>query len=151
MLKYQLLHPDILSALACAGHGSKILISDGNFPHITKKNPAAEIVFLNLAPGLVTVTEVLKVLISAVPVESAEVMDYARSGPYALKQDPPVWDEFRTLLKSAGTAADLVKIERSAFYDAARGDDVCLTIATGEQGIYANLLLTIGVVKPTDQ
>ena len=38
------------------------------------------------------------------------------------------------------------KIERFQFYDAAGTPDVCLTIATGDQRIYANLLLTIGVV-----
>jgi len=150
MLKTNLLHPGILSALAKAGHGSKVLISDGNFPHSTKKNPAGEIVFLNLAPGMVTVPDVLKALVSVIPVESAGVMDYARSGPYALKQDPPIWKEFRTLLTGAGVASDLAKIERFAFYDAARSSDVCLTIATGEERIYANLLLTMGVVKPTE-
>ena len=37
--------------------------------------------------------------------------------------------------------------ERFAFHDAAGTPDVCLTIATGDQRIYANLLLTIGVVQ----
>ena len=43
---------------------------------------------------------------------------------------------------------ELEKIERFKFYDAAGTPDVCLTVATGDQRIYANLLLTIGVVKP---
>jgi len=34
-----------------------------------------------------------------------------------------------------------------AFYEAAHHGDVALVIQTGEQRIYANLLLTIGVVK----
>ena len=42
----------------------------------------------------------------------------------------------------------LEEIERFKFYEVAGTPDVCLTIATGEQRIYANLLLTIGVVKP---
>ncbi len=33
-------------------------------------------------------------------------------------------------------------------YDAARGPDIALVIATGERRIYANILLTIGVVPP---
>ena len=37
---------------------------------------------------------------------------------------------------------------RFPFYAAARGSDVALVIATGEQRVYANLLLTIGVVPP---
>ena len=148
MLKGRLLHPQILAACARAGHGSKVLISDGNFPHSTKSGGHAELVYLNLAPGRVTVTEVLRVLATAIPIESAEVMDYARTGPYALKEDPPIWNEFRAILRENGCTFELQKLERFAFYDAAGHDDVCLTVATGEERIYANLLLTIGVVKP---
>ncbi|HOS03406.1 MAG TPA: RbsD/FucU domain-containing protein, partial [Candidatus Hydrogenedentes bacterium] len=35
MLKQRLIHPEILDALAAAGHGSKILITDGNYPAST--------------------------------------------------------------------------------------------------------------------
>jgi len=42
---------------------------------------------------------------------------------------------------------DLDKVERFKFYDVAGAPDVCLTIATGEQRIYANLLLTMSVVQ----
>ncbi|HYO07693.1 MAG TPA: RbsD/FucU family protein [Tepidisphaeraceae bacterium] len=148
MLKSQLLHPQITAALARGGHSSKVLISDGNYPHWTKRGPNAEVVYLNLAPGQLLVTDVLRALLSAVPVERAEVMDYARTGPYALQQDPPIWNDFRQLLHEGGTDLDLEKVERFKFYDAAGTPEVCLTVATGDQRIYANLLLTIGVVKP---
>src|SRR2546421_12559419 len=101
MLKGQLLHPQILAALAKAGHGAKVLISDGNYPHWPKHGPNADVVFLNLAPGQVLVTDVLGALLTAIPVEAAEVMDYARTGPNALTQDPPIWNEFRQILHDA--------------------------------------------------
>ena len=148
MLRSQLLHPQILSALAQSGHGSKVLISDGNYPHQTRRGPNAQLVFLNLAPGQVLVTDVLRALLTAAPFEKAEVMDYARSGPYSLPQDPPIWQEFRQILNKSGEKFELEKIERFAFYDVASTADVCLTVATGDQGVYANLLLTIGVVRP---
>jgi len=66
MLKHQLLHPQILAALARAGHSSKVLISDGNYPHWTRRGPNAEMVYLNLAPGQLLVTDVLKTLVSAI-------------------------------------------------------------------------------------
>ena len=147
MLKGSLLHPQILAAFGRAGHGSKVLISDGNYPHWTKRGPNAEVVYLNLSPGVPTVTDVLRAVITAIPVESAAVMDTLKSGPYAMSKDPDIWEEFRQILKSTDCKGDLTKIERLAFYDAASTPDVCLTIATGEQRIYANLLLTIGVVK----
>jgi L-fucose mutarotase len=148
MLKSQLLHPQISAALARGGHSSKVLISDGNYPHFTKRGPNAEMVYLNLAPGLVTVTDVLKVLASTIPIEAAEIMDIATTGPYAMKVEPPIWNEFRGVLKNAGVDVELKKIERFKFYEVAGSPDICLSIATGEERIYANLLLTIGVVKP---
>lgn len=144
MLKGQLLHPDILAALAGSGHGSKVLISDGNYPHGTKRGPNAKVVYLNLAPGEVLVTDVLKALLTAIPIEKAEVMDPKGDLP----ADPPIWNEFLQLLHSAGSDLRLDRIGRFDFYDAASTRDVCLTVATGDQRIYANLLLTIGVVKP---
>jgi len=138
MLKTKLLHPEILAALGGAGHGSKVLIADGNFPFGTGANPAAKRAYLNLAPGLVTVTDVLKVLIDAIPIEAAEVMQPA-SGP-----EPTIFAEFRNLLPGL----ELKPLGRFEFYDTARERDVTLVITTGEQRIYANLLLTIGVVMP---
>ena len=70
MLKQRLTHPEILSvALAAAGHGSKVLITDGNYPASTKVGDNAALVYLNLAPGKPTVTEVLDILLTAIPVE----------------------------------------------------------------------------------
>jgi L-fucose mutarotase len=148
MIRGQLIHPLIMGALARSGHGSKVLISDGNYPHWTKRGPKAELVFLNLSPGVLGVTDVLKVLVTQAPFEAAAVMEYARTGPNALTQDPPIWNDFREILHAAGVDTDLDHIEREKFYDAAGTPDVCLTIATGEQRIYANILLTIGVIKP---
>ena len=51
MLRTQLIHPQILGALAEAGHGSQVLISDGNFPHVTATPPGARRVYLNLSPA----------------------------------------------------------------------------------------------------
>jgi L-fucose mutarotase len=147
MLKSKLIHPDILAALGRAGHGSKILIADGNYPFATKLGVNATLVSLNLMPGLVSGTQVLEAIVSAVPIEGAAVMEPMTSGPNAYKGEPPIWDQFRKILKGAGADVTLEPIERFAFYDEAGTDDVALTIATAEQAVYANLLLTIGVVK----
>jgi L-fucose mutarotase len=74
LLKSTLLHPEILHALAGAGHGSQALIADGNYPCSTTAGPNAEIVYLNLAPGLVSATDVLRALVEAIPIEAAHVM-----------------------------------------------------------------------------
>jgi len=138
MLKSALLHPEILSVLGGAGHGSKILIADGNYPFNTRANPAARRVYLNLTPGKLTVTDVLEVLLTVIPVEAAEVM-MTDSG-----EEPEIYTDFRRLLPGLA----LLTSDRFAFYDKCLERDVCLVIATGEQRLYANILLTIGVVLP---
>ena len=77
-------------------------------------------------------------LLTAVPVEEAAVMT-PDEGP-----EPPIFQEFRSLMPDT----NLTKFGRFEFYEEASGPDTCLQIATGEQRIYANLLLTIGVVMP---
>ncbi len=148
MLKGSLLHPGILEALGRAGHGSKVLIADGNYPFATRLGPRASLVNLNLSPGIVSCTQVLEALVSAVPIEAAAVMATLKTGPYAMTDDPPIWADFQQILAGAGYEGQLEQIERFAFYEAAGTEDVALTIATAEQRIYANLLLTIGVVMP---
>ena len=54
MLKSRLLHPEILEALGRAGHSSKILIADGNYPSAIQLGPGARLVSLNLSPGFET-------------------------------------------------------------------------------------------------
>ena len=135
MLKHSLIHPTILEAIGAAGHGSRILIADGNYPASTKCGDNSELVYLNLTPGLPAVTDVLETLLTAIPVEAALVM-VPDSGP-----EPTVFAEFREKLADV----ELSPSNRFEFYAEASGSDTCLTIVTGEQRIYANLLLTIGV------
>ena len=139
MLTTQLLHPEILGVLGAAGHGSRVLIADGNYPFSTGTNPAAARVFLNLSPGVVGAPDVLAALVSAIPVEGATVM-VPDDGP-----EPGIFGEFRALL---GPQPELEPLSRFEFYDAARGSDVALVVATAERRIYANVLLTIGVRPP---
>jgi len=138
MLTYRLLHPGILRALGEAGHGDRVLIADGNYPLGTRTHERARRVYLNLAPDLLKVTDVLAVIAEAIPIEAAHVMS-PESG-----DEPAIFAEFRSLLP--GT--DLLPLSRFDFYDAALGPQLALGIATGERRIYANLLLTIGVVPP---
>ena len=148
MLNFPLLHPDMLRVLGRAGHGSQVLIADGNYPFRTTLGANAELVSLNLSPGIVSATDVLAALVSAVPIEAAAVMATATEGPYAMAEDPPIWREFRDIMAASGFTEPMEQIERFAFYETGRGRDVALAIATGEQRIYANVLLTIGVIKP---
>jgi L-fucose mutarotase len=137
MLKTQLMHPEILGTLGTMGHGSMVLIADGNFPFATHTNPGATLVYLNLRPGLVNATDTLEALVTAIPVEAAHVMQPADGST------PDIFHEFGALLPGL----ELQRVERFGFYDLAQQSEVGLVIATGEARIYANIMLTIGVVR----
>jgi L-fucose mutarotase len=145
MLKHRLIHPRINEVLGRAGHHSKVLVADGNYPASSTLGPRAELVCLNLSPGIVTCTQVLEALLSAIPVERANTMMYEKTGPYALSEDPPVWAQYRKAMKEAGLKLELEPIEKWDFYQAVNTGDHVLTIQTADQQRFANLLLTIGV------
>ena len=148
MLKHQLIHPRINEILGRAGHHSKILIADGNYPASTKKGPNAELVCLNLAPGVVTVAQALRAILSAVPIDHIETMGIPPDDSYVQKGEPPVWNEFRQVLKQSNSKLKLKPILKWDFYKAVESADHVLTIQTGDQALWANVLLTMGVREP---
>lgn len=147
MLSHSLIHPQILYTLGQSGHGSQILIADGNYPFKTTKGPNSEIVNLNLSPGIVNATQVLTAILTATPIEAASIMAPEKHGPYALNEPPAIWSEFERILKANGFVQPITEMERMEFYNASASPNVALIIATGEQRIYANILLTIGVIQ----
>ena len=138
MLKQRLTQPDILAALASAGQGAKVLIADGNYPASTEVGENAALVYLNLAPGKPTVTEVLDILLTAVAVEDAWVMDPEEA------PSPRVFQEFRSLIPDIL----LTGLSRIDFYDEVNSTETCLVIVTGDQRPYASLLIALGPLLP---
>ncbi len=137
MLKYGLIHPELLEALARSGHHDQILIADGNFPVHSKAPAHARFIHLNLTPGILSVTDILKVLLGAIPVEKPTMM---------IKDDgsePAIGVDFRELLPKG---LPLEALHRQDFYDAVGSDSTTVVIASAEQRLYANLILTVGVV-----
>lgn len=136
MLKTACTHPEILKVLASCGHGDKILIADGNYPVDSNTNTSTNKVYLNLTHGIPTVTQVLDVISSVAPIEKAEVM-MPDTG-----KEPEIFSEFRNIL---GDKLKLDYLDRYEFYDQCKKENIKLAIATGEQRVFANILLTIGV------
>jgi L-fucose mutarotase len=138
VLKTRLLHPEILRALGSAGHGSRVLIADGNYPFSTETPASAARVFLNLRRGLPGVVDVLDVLVETIPIESVLLMATPDGQPVAIH------DDFRKLIPEP---IPFSHRKRHEFYAEARSDATTLVIATGEVQRFANVLLTIGVVR----
>jgi L-fucose mutarotase len=144
VLNHQLIHPAINEILGRAGHHAMILIADGNYPASTKKGPNAELVCLNLAPGVVTVAQVLRTLLTAVSIDRVNTMGIPPDDPYAKQGEPPVWAEYRQILKNARVKLKFEAILKWDFYKAVESPDHVLTIQTGDQALWANVLLTMG-------
>jgi L-fucose mutarotase len=115
MLLTELLHPEILAALASAGHGSKVLLADGHYPASTAVGRHARTVYVNLTPGLLNVSTVLDVLLRTVPIQAAAVMV-----PPAGEQEPEAIREYRDRL----AAVPVEELDLYDFYAQARSDDL---------------------------
>ncbi|MBE6907317.1 RbsD/FucU family protein [Marasmitruncus massiliensis] len=134
MLKTSCINPEIMKTLSLCGHGDKILIADGNYP-LDSKTGDSKKVYLGVASGIPTVTQVLEALLGGINVEKAEVMEPGDGSR------PEIFSEFEKLLPGM----TLEGIDRFEFYDACSEPAVRLSISTGEKRIFANILLTIGV------
>ncbi len=132
----RMLQPDILSTLGRAGHGSCVLIADGNYPVSTHSPGNATKVFLNLRPGLVQVADVLEVLRETIPIEKATMMAPPDRQPPAIH---------RELLKQLPAGVPTKTLKRTEFYAAVNRPTTALVIVTGEERRFANVLITIGV------
>jgi L-fucose mutarotase len=141
MLRTALIHPQILEALGSAGHGSLVLISDGNFPSLTAPHAGARRVYLNLRPGVVSVTEILATLLPAIPIEQVVLMDPDDGA------QPPVQGDIMSML---GPETRVARLSRLDFYRATRSTDLALVIVSGDQRWYANLLITIGSIPEAE-
>ncbi len=55
-----------------------------------------------------------------------------------------VWTEFRGILREGGVSVPLAPILKWDFYNQVESPDHVLTIQTGDQSLWANVLLTVG-------
>lgn len=141
MIVSRLIHPTIVGALAEAGHGSTLLITDGHYPARTAVGRNATTVHLNLEAGVPTVPAVLSLILESVPVEKVTRI---QPTPDALPSQ--VQEEINQLL---GGRIRTDFVDRFAFYDLARSPDLALCVVTGDTRRFANVLLTVGVLGST--
>jgi L-fucose mutarotase len=136
---HPLLSPDLLHVLASMGHGDRIAVVDANFPAVSH---AKRLVTL---PGA-NAPAVMQAILSVMPLDDFE------PHPAAIMQvvgDPAMVPEAEREFAAVLARNDLpspARLERRAFYHAAA--EAFAIVATGEQRLYGNILLTKGVVPP---
>ena len=141
MLKTPVIHPTIMEVLARSGHFAQVVIADGNLPVAAMTGPNSTTVHLNFRPGLLDALTVLEGILEVCPVQGAIVMEKP------VEANAEIHDAFKKILGDVTWDT----MERWAFYDKIREPATTLIIQTGEQRRFANLILTVGVVKMAEE
>lgn len=141
MLKTPVIHPTIMEVLARSGHFAQVVIADGNLPVAAMNGPNSTTVHLNFKPGLLDALTVLKGILEVCPIQGAIVME----------KPPEANAEIHLAYKELLGDVSWSEMERWAFYDQIRDKTTTLIIQTGEQRRFANLILTVGVVKMAEE
>lgn len=136
----KILSPELVKTLMEMGHGDEIVIADGNFPSETigKRVVRAD---GHGAP------ELLDAIMQLFPLDTytekpVMLMEVVPGDPVV----PTIWDDYKEIIsKYEPENCKIEMIERFAFYE--RAKTAYAVVATGEEAIYANIILKKGVVK----
>ena len=138
MINGSVTHPDVLAYLARSGHTSKVLIADGHFPSATLLAPEVPRVFLNYAPGLLGVTDVLGPLLDVIEVQDAVAATFEDGSK------PPIWPDYLQVLPAE---LELREIKGSQLTTEFTDQELGLVILTGELRPASCIVLTLGLRK----
>ncbi len=138
----KILSPELLKVLCEMGHSDRLVIGDGNFPAETMGKNA-----IVIRMDGHSACDVLKAILEVFPLDT-----YVEK-PVNLMQvmpgdtvETPIWAEYEKIVAANDKrGADAIgQIERFAFYEEAK--KAYAIIATGENALYANVMLQKGVV-----
>lgn len=136
----KILSPELVKVLMEMGHGDEIVIADGNFPAET----IGQRVVRCDGHG---VCELLDAVMQLFPLDTytekpVMLMEVVPGDPVV----PTIWEEYKDIINTYEPQnCKIEMIERFAFYE--RAKKAYAVVATGEEAIYANIILKKGVVK----
>lgn len=136
----KIMSPELLKILMEMGHGDEIVLADGNFPAET----IGQRVVRCDGHG---VTELLDAVMKFFPLDTytdkpVMLMEVVKGDPVV----PAIWEDYKAVInKYEPENCKIEMIERFDFYE--RAKKAYAVVATGEEAIYANIILKKGVVK----
>lgn len=135
----KIISPELLKILSEMGHGDEIVIADANFP---AENFGSRVIRADGVGGASMLEAVLTLLpLDRYAAPNFFLMDAVRCDD----ANPVIWDEYRSVASSSDNCCREGKLERFAFYE--RAKQAYAIIATGEEAIYANIIIKKGVIK----
>ena len=137
----KILSPELLKILCEMGHGDEIVIADANFP---SANYGKRVIRADGISG----TAILDAILSVFPLDTysdpnmilMQLMDCDKG-----KINPTIWEEYKEIANKKDKNVKVGNINRYNFYD--RAKEAYAVVATGEEAIYANIILKKGVIK----
>lgn len=137
---HPLLGPDLLHALRTMGHGDEIVIADANFPASTLGRRVIRADGIGAEP-------LLEAILTHMPLDTfAPAAAYRMAMVETPEEVPPICLSFQAIIDRLAGPFVVAPLERFAFYERAR--QAAYVVATGELSLYANLILTKGVMTP---
>ena len=133
-----LLSPDLLKIIMEMGHGDELVIGDGNFP---ASSCAKRLVRLD-GYG---VCEILTALLKFFPLDvSSENFILMERMDCDVNKDVSIWKEYERIGKNGDSGfKEMTFLERFEFYE--RSKKAYAILATGEEAIYANIIIKKGI------
>lgn len=132
--------PDLMKALMEMGHGDELLLCDGNYPKFGCPENCVRMDGYGIS-------EILDMILHFVPLDEyvehpVTLMAVLPNDPYK----PEIWEEYREIgKKHEKDGLREESVQKPEFYAKGRGCYVC--VATGEEALYANMIIKKGVVK----
>ena len=134
----KLLSPELLKILCEMGHGDEIVIADANFP---SANYGKRVIRADGIGGIAMLDAILKMIpLDTYVDENLLLMQTVGDDP-----TPTIWAKYREVASENDDNFREGNMERFAFYE--RAKQAYAVIATGEEAVYANIILKKGVIK----
>ena len=134
----KIISPELLKILCEMGHGDEIVIADGNFPSETYGKRVVR------ADGIGGV-EMLKAVLSLIPLDTYADKNFILMQTVQGDPKPCIWGDYFDVASAADDNLREEYLERFEFYE--RAKQAYAVIATGEEAVYANIIIKKGVIK----
>ena len=140
MLKHvpKIVSPELLKVLCEMGHGDEIVIADANFPSETNGQRVVR------ADGLGG-EELLDAILELIPLDTYAEYNFMLMQTTNGDSTPEIWAKYEKIAKAKDDNLKLGYLERYEFYNRSR--KAYAVVASGEEAIYANIIIKKGVIK----
>lgn len=134
----KIISPELLKILCEMGHGDEIVIADANFP---SENYGKHIVRAEGTGG----KGMLDAVLSLIPLDTYAKENFLLMNTTQSDPTPTIWEEYFKIAKKHDDNLRVGNLERFDFYEKAK--QAYAIIATGEETVYANIIIKKGVIK----